>query len=182
MFMTFIRNLLEAVLITVLYVLHGCVVFPWKTEGQVKNWESRLELSLSQLSLEVVGWNGMDMWWGKVMRTGWRNVWSIELKVDKHNIPKGKMHSNCRLLPKHIVYKITHRNNMRRANTCHPALKLLKKEITSDIQKHKQNLWNEHLHAHWDHMHNTHILWKTIHGISNRAPPPTLNTLHSTTN
>ena len=25
-------------------------------------------------------------------------------------------------------------------------------------------------------MHNTHILWKTIHGLSNRAPPPTLNT------
>ena len=25
-------------------------------------------------------------------------------------------------------------------------------------------------------MHNTHILWKTIHGLSNRVPPPTLNT------
>ena len=44
--------------------------------------------------------------------------------------------------------------------------------------KDKQNLWKEHLDAHWDHMHNTHILWKTIHGLSNRAPPPppTLNT------
>ena len=27
--------------------------------------------------------------------------------ADKHNIPKGKMHSNCRLLPDHIVCKIT---------------------------------------------------------------------------
>ena len=44
--------------------LDECVVFPWKTEGQVKNWESWLELSLSQLSLEVVDWDGMDMWWG----------------------------------------------------------------------------------------------------------------------
>ena len=86
------------------------------------------------------------------------------------------MHSNCRLLPEVIVCKITQRNNIRRANTCDPALKLLNEEITSDIQKHKQNIWNEHLDAHWDHMYNTHTLWKTIHGLSNRAPPHTLNT------
>ena len=49
-------------------------------------------------------------------------------------------------------------------------------EITSDIQKYKQNIWKEHLDAHWDHRHNTHTLWKTIHGLSNRAPPHTLNT------
>ena len=70
--------------------------------------------------------------------------------ADKQNIPKGKMHSNCRLLPEDIVCKIT--------------------------QKHKQNIWKEHLDAHWDHRHNTHTLWKTIHGLSNRAPPHTLNT------
>ena len=46
---------------------------------------------------------------------------------------------------------------------------------TSNIQKHKQNIWKEHLDAHLDHRHNTHILWKTIHGISNRAPPTTFN-------
>ena len=94
----------------------------------------------------------------------------------KHNIPKGKIHSNCRLLPDHIVCKITQRNNIRKANTCDLDLKLLNEEITSDIQKHKQNLWKEHLDAHWDNRHNTHILWNTIHGLSNRAPPPTLNT------
>ena len=55
-------------------------------------------------------------------------------------------------------------------------LKLLNEEITSDIQKHKQNIWKEHLDAHWDHRHNTHTHWKTIHGLSNRAPPHTLNT------
>ena len=54
--------------------------------------------------------------------------------ADKQNIPKGKMHSNCRLLPEDIVCKITQRNNIRRANTCDPALKLLNEEITSDIQ------------------------------------------------
>ena len=100
----------------------------------------------------------------------------IILMAHKHNIPKGKMHSNCRLLPDHIGCKITQRNNRRRANTCDSALKLLNEEITSDIQKHKQNLWTEHLDAHWDHRHNTHILWKTIYGLSNRPPPPTLNT------
>ena len=96
--------------------------------------------------------------------------------AEKHNIPKGKIYINCRLSPEHIVCKITQRNNTRRANTCDPALKLLNEEITSDIQKHKQNIWKEHLDARWDHRHNTHILWKTIHGLSNRAPPPTLNT------
>ena len=60
-------------------------------------------------------------------------------------------------------------------NTCDTALKLLNEEITSNIQKHKQNIWKEHLDAHWDHRHNTHTLWKTIHGLSNRAPPTTLN-------
>ena len=49
----------------------------------------------------------------------------------------GKMHSNCRLLPEDIVCKITQINNIRKANACDPALKLLNEEITSDIQKHK---------------------------------------------
>ena len=89
---------------------------------------------------------------------------------------KGKMPGYCMLLPEDIVCKITQRNNIRRENTCDPALKLLNEQITSDIQKHKQNIWKEHLDAHWDHMHNTHIMWKTIHGLSNRAPPRTLNT------
>ena len=40
---------------------------------------------------------------------------SIILMADKQNIPKGKMHSNCRLLPEDIVCKITQRNNIRRA-------------------------------------------------------------------
>ena len=76
---------------------------------------------------------------------------NIILMADKHSIPKGKAHSNFMLLADHIACKITKRNNTRRENACDPALKCLKEEITSDIYKHKQNLWKEHLDAHWDH-------------------------------
>ena len=100
---------------------------------------------------------------------------NIILVADKHNIPKGKMPSTSRLLPEHIVCKITQRDNIRRANPCDPALKPLNLEITSDISLHKQNLWKEHLNANWDHRHNTHTLWKTIHGLSNRAAPTPQN-------
>ena len=81
---------------------------------------------------------------------------NIILMADKHNIPKGKMHSNYRLLPE--VCKITQRNNIRRANTCDPALKLSNEEITSDIQKTKTKPIKKHIDTHWDHRHNTHIL------------------------
>ena len=59
---------------------------------------------------------------------------NIILMAIKHNIPKDKMHSNCRIVPDHVVCKITQINYIRRANTCDPALKLLNEEITSDIQ------------------------------------------------
>ena len=84
---------------------------------------------------------------------------NIILMADKQNIPKGKMHSNCRLLPEDIVCKITQRNNVRRANTCDPALKLLNEEITSDIQKHKQNIWKEHLDRRSLGSHAQHTLF-----------------------
>ena len=100
---------------------------------------------------------------------------NIILMADKQNIPKGMMHSNCRLLPEDIVCKITQRNNIRRANTCDPALKLLNEEITSDIQN-TTNIWKEHLDAHWDHRHNKHTLWKTIHGLSNESTTTHTNT------
>ena len=62
---------------------------------------------------------------------------NIILMADNHNIPKGKMHSNCRLLPEDIVCKITQRNNIRRATTCDPALNLLNEEITPDIPDYR---------------------------------------------
>ena len=67
----------------------------------------------------------------------------IILMADKHNIPKDKMHNNCRLLLDHILCKITQRNNIRRANTGDPALKLLNEEITSDIQKHNKKTYGK---------------------------------------
>ena len=99
---------------------------------------------------------------------------NIILMTDKNNIPD-KMYSNCMLLTDHLVCKITQRNNIRRSNTCNPALKLLNEEITPDIQKHKQNIRKEHLDPHWDHRLTTYTLWKTIHGQINRPAPTKLN-------
>ena len=79
--------------------------------------------------------------------------------ADKHNIPKGKMYSNCRLLSDHIVCKIIQRNNIRRANTCDPALKHLNDEITSDIQKTQTK-----------HMEGTHTgITGTTHTLCGRS-------------
>ena len=63
-----------------------------------------------------------------------QNLTNIMLRADKHNIPKGKMHSNYRLLPEDIVCKITQRNTIKGANTCDPSIKLLNEEITSNIR------------------------------------------------
>ena len=65
---------------------------------------------------------------------------NIILMADKRNIREGEMLNSCRLLPDHIVCKTTQRNNIRRANTYDPALKL-----SNDI--HKQSICKEHLYA-----------------------------------
>ena len=78
------------------------------------------------------------------------------------------MHSNCRLLPDHIVCTITQRNNIRRANTCNPVFKLLHEDMTSDIQKH---MVRKCLDAHRDHRHNTYSLWKTMHCTTHGNTP-----------
>ena len=79
---------------------------------------------------------------------------TIILMADKHNIPKGKMHINCRLLPNHIVCKITQRNNVRRANTCDPAVN----PLNDPTYKTQTNILKEHLDAHRGYRHNTHTL------------------------
>ena len=85
---------------------------------------------------------------------------NIILMTDKQNIPKGKMHTNGRLLPEEIVCKITQRNNIRRANTCDPALKLLNEEITSDIQKHMEGALRRSLGPQAQHTHSLeHYTW-----------------------
>ena len=85
------------------------------------------------------------------IHTANRMFTNIILMADKHNIPKGKMHSNCRLLPNHIVYKIRQRDNIKRANTCDLALKLLNEEITSDT------LGSQAQHAHYLEDHTRSI-------------------------
>ena len=97
---------------------------------------------------------------------------NIILMADKHNIPKGKMHSNCRLLPDHIVCTITQINNIRRANTCDPALKLFNEETYKNITKPMEGtlrctLGSQAPQAHYLEDHTRSI---------QRAPPPTLNT------
>ena len=62
---------------------------------------------------------------------------NIILMTDKPNILK----HICRLLTNYILCKITQGNNMRRAITCDPVLKLPNEEITFSIHKHKYNLW-----------------------------------------
>ena len=78
------------------------------------------------------------------------------LNADKHNIPKGKIHHNCKLLPEDIRTKINTRNNIRKHNPLNPNLAQLNNEITSDIQHHKTALWKSHLDGNWDHRKNTH--------------------------
>ena len=72
------------------------------------------------------------------IHTANRSITNIILMADKHNIPKGKMHNNCRLLPDHIICKITQRNNMKKNPPYDPVLKLLNGDITSDIHTHNK--------------------------------------------
>ena len=84
---------------------------------------------------------------------------NIILLADKHNIPKGNMHSNCMLFPEDIVCKITQINNIRRANTYDPALKLLNEKNFRHTKTQTKHMWKKHLDAHWDHRRNTHTLF-----------------------
>ena len=47
---------------------------------------------------------------------------NIILNADKHNIPKGKIQHNCKLLPEDIRTKINTRNNIRKHNPLDPNL------------------------------------------------------------
>ena len=47
---------------------------------------------------------------------------NITHHTDKHNIPKGKVHSTCKLHPEHIIHKIEHRYNIRAQNAIDPLI------------------------------------------------------------
>ena len=80
------------------------------------------------------------------------------LHAHKHNIPKGKIHLTCKLLPEQIRHKIEHKNNIRAQNASDPSISEVISEITSLIQTYKTDIWREHLDTHWDHKHITHTL------------------------
>ena len=61
-------------------------------------------------------------------------------------------------------------NNIRAQNASDPSISELNTEITSLIQTHKSDIWRKHIDTHWDLKHNTHTLWKTIHGLANKKP------------
>ena len=87
------------------------------------------------------------------------------------------MHNNCRLLPEDIVYKITQRNNIRRANTCDPTLKLLNEETTSDIQKTQTKPMEGALtRSLGSHAQHTHSLEDHTLSIQQSTTTHTLNT------
>ena len=83
---------------------------------------------------------------------------NIFLHADKHNIPKGKIHSICKLRQEHMRYKTEQRNSIRTQNPSDPSISELSSEITSLIHTHKSVIWRKHLDTYWDHKHNTHTL------------------------
>ena len=93
---------------------------------------------------------------------------NIILSADKHHIPKGKIHNKSKLLPDHIRVLIEQRNALRTQDPTHPDLEQMNANIDNHIQTHKTDLWKEHLDKDWSHKHDTHVLWKTVAGLSNK--------------
>ena len=99
-----------------------------------------------------------------------KTITNLILNADKHHIPKGKIKPNMKLLPEDIRLQIQERNQVRTINRTDPKLPELNRQIDKSIQDHKTALWREHLNDNWDHRHNSHKLWKTITGLSNKKP------------
>ena len=97
------------------------------------------------------------------------------LDADKHYIPKGKVRPNNPLLPENIRAQIKERDIIKANDPTDNRLEHLNKDISQAIQTHRSGIWKEHLDGHWDHRRNTHILWKTINGLSNKKPTPITN-------
>ena len=91
------------------------------------------------------------------------------LASDKHNIPKGKIKTNLKLLPKEILDLIQERNKLRKLNSRDPKIKDINDDINKQIRDHKEKLWKEKLSQNWDHKTNTHIFWNTLHQLQNKT-------------
>ena len=92
------------------------------------------------------------------------------LSADKHHIPKGKIQQRNQILPEPIRNKINTRDHIRTHNPLDTQIKIFNEEITKEISQHKSNIWKGKLNENLDHKHNTHILWNTIHSLSNNSP------------
>ena len=97
------------------------------------------------------------------------------LDADKHYIQKGKIRPNNPLLPENIRAQIKERDIIKANYPTDNRLEHLNKDISQAIQTHRSGIWKEHLDGHWDLRRNTHILWKTINGLSNKKPTPITN-------
>jgi hypothetical protein len=93
---------------------------------------------------------------------------NIILAADKKHVPKGRKPTKNLSLPTEIINKIKIRDKLRKANRQNLRLKELNNEITVDIRKHKNNLWQQKLNENWDHKTNSHILWQTFNKLANR--------------
>ena len=85
------------------------------------------------------------------------------LIADKHNIPKGKMHNNCMLLPYQIVCKITQRNNIKKGNTCDPPQPTLNTSIQQQNSNHTQThckLFHQTIYKHATHRYTSRATHK----------------------
>jgi hypothetical protein len=109
------------------------------------------------------------------VHTSSKTLTNLILTADKHFVPKGRINNRIKLLPLDIRNTIKTRNRMRAIDVHDIRLQRLNQEIDYDIQKHKADMWREHLDKNWDHRQNTHILWKTIAGLSNKRPPQPYN-------
>ena len=88
--------------------------------------------------------------------------------ADKHNIPKGKMHSNCRLLPEDIVckslyeaYKCKYSSSPFDDGTIESGNTLINK-----MMQEERNIWGEVIRS-TNMTHISHKTWKRIRKLSN---------------
>jgi hypothetical protein len=109
------------------------------------------------------------------IHTGNRILTRLIIDADKYYIPKGKIRDKCKLLPQPIRLQIDRRNDIKAQDPLDNRLQQINWDINKAIGDHKTRLWKKHLDGQWDHRQNTHLLWKTINGLSNKKPPPITN-------
>ena len=97
------------------------------------------------------------------------------LNADKYFIPKGKLKHTPTLLPEHIRNMINTRDQIRTQNPTDTRIHSLNRQINTEIETYKTDIWKSHLDDNWDHRQNTDKLWRTINSLSNKKPTPTTN-------